>query len=132
MTQSFSCWNHLKSFLRSQLVILAWSLWETLEIIFHLQTLSQSDYRKKNHIQIVSLMVPYQGISQGYKKYKVDIQFVSFSHFKSLNHYTESIKIYQEKKWQYQYLFIDSSIFFQYKASNFKLSQSEYISLICI
>ena len=47
MTQSFSCWNHLKSFLRSQLVILAWSLWETLEIICHLQTLSQSDYRKK-------------------------------------------------------------------------------------
>ena len=47
MTQSFSCWNHLKSFLRSHLVTLAWFFWETLEIIFHLQTLSQSDYRKK-------------------------------------------------------------------------------------
>ena len=47
MTQSFSCWNHLKSFLRSHLVTLAWSLWESFEIIFHQQTWANLITEKK-------------------------------------------------------------------------------------
>ena len=99
MTQSLSCWNHHKSILRSQVVISVWSLWETFEIIFHLQTLSQSDYREKNYIWIVSeALTPSKGIGFGFRKYRINIKFVSFIHFKSLNHYTESIKIYLERK----------------------------------
>ena len=79
MTQSLLCWNHPKSFLRSKLVILACSLWETLEIICHLQTLSQSDYRKK---KIIS------GTSHWWFHIKVSVKIIkrtrlifSLSHF---------------------------------------------------
>ena len=56
MTQSLSCWKHLKSFLRCHLVIFSihglLSL-KTFEIIFHLQTLSQSDYTEKKVIIVL-------------------------------------------------------------------------------
>ena len=47
MTQSLSCWKHLKSFLRRHWVIfhyISCNHWETFEIILHLSTLSQCDY----------------------------------------------------------------------------------------
>ena len=48
---------------------------------------------KKDYIQIVSkLVIPGKG-SSGYRKYGVNIQFVSFCHLKSPNHYTEPMKI---------------------------------------
>ena len=45
---------------------------------------------KKDYMQIVTkLIIP----GKGSQKYGIDIQVVSFHHFKSLNHYTEPMKI---------------------------------------
>ena len=83
MTQSLSCWNHLKSILRSQVVVSDWSLWETFEIIFHLQTLSQSDYREKKSYNLNDSIFIMLKTSQKYPEKAMSEKLLrSFSTYK--------------------------------------------------
>ena len=85
---SLLCWNHLKSFLRGLCHFSIHGLASLKNFWDHF--LSIWLQIKKDYMQIVTkLIIP----GKGSQKYGIDIQVVSFHHFKSLNRYTEPMKI---------------------------------------